>query len=236
MPSSSGLNYSQQQQQHRQQQQQQQQLDGEYLGLKKPQKKVDRRHADPLVSFTSLLELILNELRDMPEAQPFLQPVNSKKVIDYYRLVKTPMDLLTVRKLLNDAHYQNRNAFVHDIQLLVDNSALYNGVEHEITHQARVLLSVCVERLAERREQLDRLEKQINPLLDDNSLHVLNFLLDKCFEKQIMTVENSFSFLKPVNKTKYKDYYEIVKRPIDLEAIKQKVAFKFMWFRLIKRD
>jgi hypothetical protein len=38
-----------------------------YDYLSKPQKKVDRRHTDPLVSFTSLLENILNELRELPE-------------------------------------------------------------------------------------------------------------------------------------------------------------------------
>lgn len=38
--------------------------------LTKPHKKVDRRHADPLVTFSSVLENILNELRDLPEVMP----------------------------------------------------------------------------------------------------------------------------------------------------------------------
>jgi transcription initiation factor TFIID subunit 1 len=127
---------------------------------------------------------------------------------------------LTIRKRINEKNYKNRNSFLDDIKLLVENSALYNGREHYITQSAHKLYQLCKKRINEKQEQISRLEKAINPLLDDNSLIVFNFLLDKIFEKHIMTVENSFSFLKPVNKTKYKDYYEIIKKPIDLEAIK----------------
>ena len=41
-----------------------------------------------------------------------------------------------------------------------------------------------------------------------------------------MPIENSFSFLKPVSKQKYKDYYDIIKNPIDLETIKSKINSK----------
>ncbi len=116
--------------------------------------------------------------------------------------------------------------FLDDIKLLVDNSILYNGSSNYITQSAQKLQFFCKQRIEEKKDQLVRLEKAINPLLDDNSLIVLNYLLDKIFEKHIMTVENSFAFLKPVNKTKYRDYYEIVKKPIDLEQIKQKITTK----------
>jgi hypothetical protein len=58
---------------------QQQQQQSDYLT--KPHKKVDRRHADPLVSFTSLLENILNELRDTPEVN--LYSVHFTELIKY---------------------------------------------------------------------------------------------------------------------------------------------------------
>lgn len=122
--------------------------------------------------------------------------------------------------------YKNRESFVTDFKLLVENSALYNGSGHFITQSAEKLLSLCLMRLEEKQEQMTKLEKAINPLLDGDNLIRLHFLLDKIFEKRIMSVDNSFAFLKPVSKTKYRDYYDIIKRPIDLEAIKQ-VLFQF---------
>ncbi len=194
--------------------------------LIKPHKKVDRRHADPLVSFSSILENILNEIRDFPDAQPFLLPVNSKKVVDYYSLVKNPVDLQTIRKRINEKAYKTYSAFLDDMRLLVENSALYNGSNHAITASAENLFILCSQKVEEKKDKLIRLEKAINPLLDDNSLIAFNYLLDQIFEREIMSVENSFSFLKPVNKAKYKDYYDIIKTPINLEEIKSKINSK----------
>jgi hypothetical protein len=189
--------------------------------LIKPHKKVDRRHADPLVSLAILLEGVLNELRDLPEASAFLQPVNAKKVPDYHKLIEKPVDFGTIRKRIHEKAYKKRDEFADDIKLLVENSQLYNGPNHVITSAAQNVYSLCLLRLEERNDQLTKLEKAINPLLDDNSLIAFNYLLDQIYEQFILTVENSFSFLKPVNKAKYKDYYEIIKTPIDLETIKQ---------------
>lgn len=194
--------------------------------MEKPQKKVDRRHVDPLVSLASLLEQVLNELRDLPDSQPFLIPVNAKKVPDYYNLIENPIDLQTIRKRIHDKYYKNQATFVDEIKLLVKNSSLYNGNHHIITAQAQNLLGYCMSRLNERKEQISRAEKAINPLLDDNSLNGFNYLLENIFEKNVMTVENSYSFQKPVSKIKYKDYYDIIKNPIDLETIRQKISFK----------
>lgn len=194
--------------------------------LDKPQKKVDRRHIDPLVSFATILENILNELRDLPDSQPFLLPVNAKKVTDYYTVIKNPIDLQTIRKKIQDKLYTNQQAFLDDVKLLVSNSELYNGSNHIIASQARNLYDNCSKLVSERKDKLIRLEKAINPLLDDNNLIKFNYLLDKIFNEQIVSVENSYAFHKPVNKAKYKDYYDKIKNPIDLETIKNKIITK----------
>ena len=147
-------------------------------------------------------------------------PVNSKKVPDYYNLVKNPIDLQTIRKRINEKFYKNRIMFLDDIQLLIDNSALYNGRNHSITISAEKLYEFCMHRINEKSDKFERLEKAINPLLDDNSLIAFNYLLDQIYEQNIIKVENSFSFLKPVSRIKYKDYYDIIQNPIDLETIK----------------
>ena len=110
--------------------------------------------------------------------------------------------------------------FLDDIQLLIDNSALYNGRSHQITMSAEKLFDFSIQRFNEKADKFERLEKAINPLLDDNSLIAFNYLLDQIYEQNIIKVENSFSFLKPVSRIKYKYYYDIIQNPIDLETIK----------------
>ncbi|VEN63707.1 unnamed protein product [Callosobruchus maculatus] len=86
------------------------------------------------------------------------------------------------------------------------------------------MLNKCVERLGEKEDRLMRLEKAINPLLDDNDQVALTFILDNVVNTKLKAMSESWPFLKPVNKKLVKDYYSIVKRPMDLETISKKVA------------
>lgn len=46
--------------------------------LKRMQRPANRRRTDPVVVLSTILETILNEMRDLPDVQPFLFPVNAK--------------------------------------------------------------------------------------------------------------------------------------------------------------
>lgn len=46
--------------------------------LKRQQRPANRRRTDPVVVMSTMLESILNEMRDLPDVQPFLFPVNAK--------------------------------------------------------------------------------------------------------------------------------------------------------------
>lgn len=46
--------------------------------LKRQQRPANRRRTDPVVVLSTILEAILNEMRDLPDVQPFLFPVNAK--------------------------------------------------------------------------------------------------------------------------------------------------------------
>ncbi|KAJ8935568.1 hypothetical protein NQ318_001562 [Aromia moschata] len=159
-------------------------------------------------------------MRDMPDVQPFLFPVNPKLVMDYYRIIQRPMDLQTIHR----KKYQSREEFLADVNQIVENSTLYNGPKSSLTVAAQRMLNKCVERLGEKEERLMRLEKAINPLLDDNDQVALTFILDNVVNTKLKTMSESWPFLKPVNKKLVKDYYNIVKRPMDLENISKRVA------------
>ncbi|KAH9633342.1 hypothetical protein HF086_004056 [Spodoptera exigua] len=183
----------------------------------------ERRRTDPLVTLSSLLEDVLNHMRHLPDVQPFLFPVNPKLVADYYRIVSRPMDLQTIRDNLRQKHYQSREEFLADVNQIVENSTLYNGPTSSLTVAAQRMLQRCVEKLAEKEEQLMKLEKQINPLLDDNDQVALSFILENLLTTKLKIMPEAWPFLKPVNKKQVKDYYNVIKKPIDLETMGKKI-------------
>lgn len=48
--------------------------------------------------------------------------------MDYYRIVQRPMDLQTIRENLRQKKYQSREEFLADVNQIVENSTLYNGM------------------------------------------------------------------------------------------------------------
>lgn len=180
-------------------------------------------------------------MRNLPDVQPFLFPVNAKSVPDYYNIVVRPMDLQTMRELIRQKKYQTREEFLSDVNQIVENSTLYNGkkrvnlarnqalvdvqrsifflgAKSSLTLAAKRMLQVCVDRLAEKEDKMMRLEKAINPLLDDDDQVALSYILDSIVSK-LKKMSESWPFVKPVNKKAVKDYYDVVKHPMDLETI-----------------
>ncbi|CAG9761722.1 unnamed protein product [Ceutorhynchus assimilis] len=190
--------------------------------LKKPSKSANRRRTDPVVVLSSILEAILNEMRAMPDVQPFLFPVNQKLVLDYYKIIQRPMDLQTMRENLRQKKYQSREEFLADVNQIMENSTLYNGPKSSFTIAATRMLTRCVERLREKEDRLMRLERAINPLLDNDQV-AFTYLLENIMNTKLKALSESWPFHKPVNKKNVKDYYTIVKRPMDLETISKKI-------------
>jgi hypothetical protein len=104
------------------------------------------------------------------------------------------------------------------------------GAKSSLTVAARRMWTLCVERLAEKEERLMRLEKAINPLLDDNDQVALSFILDNVVNNKLKGMSESWPFVRPVNKKLVKDYYSVVKYPMDLETIAKKVSCECLMF------
>jgi len=162
-------------------------------------------------------------MRESADVQPFLFPVSTKAVPDYYRIIQRPMDLQTIRENLRQKKYQSREEFLCDVNQILENSTLYNGEKSGLTTAAKKMLELCVERLAEKEERFMRLEKAINPLLDDDDQVAFSYVLDNIVNGKLKALPEAWPFLKPVNKKFVKDYYSIVKNPMDLETVAKKI-------------
>ncbi|XP_059084202.1 transcription initiation factor TFIID subunit 1-like [Tigriopus californicus] len=187
-------------------------------------KPVKRRRTDPVVSLASFLESLHSELRVMDEALQFLQPVNTKKVIDYLDKIKIPMDLATIRESIQRKKYHSREEFLGDMSQIVDNSRIYNGEQDIHTINAKRLFDVVINKFSENEEKLQKLEKAINPLLDDDDQVSLSYIFTQLLEEKLKVLPESWPFVKPVNRKAMKHYYDKIKHPMDLETISKKVA------------
>lgn len=61
------------------------------------------------------------------QTYPFHTPVNAKVVKDYYKIITRPMDLQTLRENVRKRLYPSREEFREAVELIVKNSATYNG-------------------------------------------------------------------------------------------------------------
>lgn len=120
----------------------------------RPHKSIHRRRTDPMVTLSSVLESIINDMRDLPNVRhillcyildvkhalthwlnvvfvsqtyPFHTPVNGKVVKDYYKIITRPMDLQTLRENVRKRMYPSREEFRESVELIFKNSATYNG-------------------------------------------------------------------------------------------------------------
>ncbi|KAF2731596.1 Bromodomain-containing protein [Polyplosphaeria fusca] len=77
-------------------------------------------------NYNALLHL-LNDLQNNSNAWPFQQPVNKDEVLDYYDVIKEPMDLATMEEKHEKDLYPTPEDFVRDAKLVFDNCRKYNN-------------------------------------------------------------------------------------------------------------
>jgi len=102
--------------------------------------------------------LILKELfskKHSSYAYPFYTPVDvqSLNLPDYFDIIKTPMDLGTIKEKMENRQYKTPEEFVKDVRLMFTNCYKYNPVDHEIVTMGRKLQNVFEMRLAKMPEE-----------------------------------------------------------------------------------
>ncbi|CAK92814.1 unnamed protein product (macronuclear) [Paramecium tetraurelia] len=77
---------------------------------------------------------ILNQLWKLKQSVYFLEPVdvNRYQILDYYDIVRNPMDFGTIKSKLSNNQYRCLKEFHIDMLLVFDNCVLYNGIHSEV--------------------------------------------------------------------------------------------------------
>lgn len=79
-----------------------------------------------------LCRVLLAELERHQDAWPFLNPVNTKGIPGYRKVIKKPMDFATIREKLVSSQYQNLETFIIDVNLVFDNCEKFNEDNSDI--------------------------------------------------------------------------------------------------------
>ncbi|KAL3674492.1 hypothetical protein V7S43_000440 [Phytophthora oleae] len=104
----------------------------------------------PVEHLNNALEVVVQRLLEMPESELFRVPVDSTTVQNYYQIVKQPMDLSTIRRKIEAKEYDSMREFVKDLELIVNNSRIFNGdpTKSAITANAQKVLRRAQDEMA----------------------------------------------------------------------------------------
>ncbi|KAK1947217.1 Transcription initiation factor TFIID subunit 1 [Phytophthora citrophthora] len=104
----------------------------------------------PVEHLNNALEVVVQRLLEMPESELFRVPVDATTVQNYYQIVKQPMDLSTIRRKIEAKEYDSMREFVKDLELIVNNSRIFNGdpTKSAITANAQKMLRRAQDEMA----------------------------------------------------------------------------------------
>ncbi|KAH7919738.1 Bromodomain-containing protein [Leucogyrophana mollusca] len=97
----------------------------------------------------NFMQRLLTDLQGHPLAWAFLYPVNGEEVVDYYEVIRKPMDFSTMQQKLERNQYTELKSFVDDAHLVFDNCRLYNPEGSIYAKNATKLEKFMKEQLAE---------------------------------------------------------------------------------------
>uniref|UniRef100_A0A182XZZ5 Uncharacterized protein n=1 Tax=Anopheles stephensi TaxID=30069 RepID=A0A182XZZ5_ANOST len=92
----------------------------------KERAKQEKKATKRLLKELAVCKTILEEMELHEDSWPFLLPVNTKQFPTYRKVIKSPMDLSTIKKRLQELVYKSREDFIADVRQIFDNCEVFN--------------------------------------------------------------------------------------------------------------
>ncbi|XP_041861010.1 bromodomain-containing protein 4 isoform X2 [Melanotaenia boesemani] len=98
-----------------------------------------------------LLKVVVKTLWKHQFAWPFHAPVDAIKLNlpDYYTIIKTPMDMGTIKKRLENSYYWNAQECIQDFNTMFTNCYIYNKPGDDIVLMAEALEKIFLQKVSE---------------------------------------------------------------------------------------
>ena len=175
---------------------------------------------------------VLEVLQKMPEAGPFLAPVDPVllKIPDYPTIVKNPMDFGTISKKLSEGAYQDTDTFASDVRQVFYNSYTYNKKDSPVGKATKVLDDAFEARLSElvassgATPSVARVPSGLAPIsLVSTGPALISSV--KAIVKSLLSHALSGPFREPLDwqKAGLTTYPDVIKTPMDLGTIMRKL-------------
>ncbi|XP_055636665.1 protein polybromo-1 isoform X2 [Toxorhynchites rutilus septentrionalis] len=178
----------------------------------------------------------------------FMEKPSKKLYPDYYQVIQHPMDMTTIESNMKSDRYGTLDDVVGDYRLMFSNCRKYNEEGSVIYEDANILEKALNEKLKEfssiskrfstpkvsrPRNKLNTLESKLKHLYDTvreyrepKANRQLSFIFVKLPSKNCSvshTITAGCVGWACGKKKEYPDYYDIIKNPIDIERIEQKL-------------
>ncbi|XP_059484589.1 bromodomain-containing protein 2 isoform X2 [Neocloeon triangulifer] len=98
-----------------------------------------------------LLKNVMKAMWQHRYAWPFQQPVDAKKLNlpDYYKIIKVPMDMGTVKKRLENNYYYSAKDCINDMNTMFTNCYVYNKPTEDVVLMAKTLEKVFLGKVSQ---------------------------------------------------------------------------------------
>eukprot|EP01134_Creolimax_fragrantissima_P002142 CFRG2142T1 len=176
----------------------------------------------------------------------FLLLPNPDKHPDYYELIKDPVAVLNIVERCENNYYANVNSFEHDFQLVLRNAKAIHDSTSRTFRDAAYLETAFVNIQSTAAAALNadcdihssqnaELETESGPL--EVVKHGEPLLTELCETKDKKGHKLVDMFMKLPSKRQFRDYYDVIKRPMDLATVRQKmIAHEYSTFKQLDAD